>query len=507
MQPRGVKSAIRCWSILSSVLGSMAVLPALALAQMPGEPGSAPRAVVVAPPATATVAPSSSEAATATATIGQPLGDAGYAGSSSVTPAIPSAPPAPPVVELKPPPSTPPAPPVIEPKRPPSAPAVLELQATSTPTVTPADGEMEDYEDSLIPRELDLAWDLYHTAALELAAGNKRVAVELLEELLDVFGDHPAAEKAYLLLEAADPQGRRPYVMPMDEEPEWIEPLPRHRRRARPPEPPLPPGTERKSGLARTELVFGQAMHGMVFGVEVCRILECDNGLFDILAANVGAGIGVGAAVLLSRGGVTQGHATLLNSGTLWGAWQGFALLGAVSPTDFAAGAWGVLIASQLGGVGLGEVAWRVFEPTAGQVSLANSTGIWGGLITGMMLAATGSEFDNPNGWGTMLAVSDIALLGGAVLSAFVPTSRSRMLLIDLGGLSGMLVGMAVALVVDGIRPEPEIFWPLTAAGAVSGLALTALLTRGWDLPEDPPVALGVMPTIGGAVVSIGAQL
>jgi len=498
---------MRAVPVLLVLIGLIAFV-APAAAQAPGEPGAAPR-----PIRTSTTSPTVT--ATSSTDLTPPIG----ASPSEAPPSLPPVASTPPVATAT---NSPPHPPVAPPTAPPAGPVTLELEAESSPTEPPteppaapvAEDEDEFFDDDeyeeepLIAPEDDLAWELYHSAALKLAKGNRRVAIERLEEVIEAFPDHPAAEKAGKLLEAVDGKSRKVFVRPMKKRPKRVRP--RHRRPAKGKkvEAPLPPGVERKTAFARTELVIGQAIHGTIAGIAVCRMLTCENGAVDILAANIGAGLAVGTSVLLTRSGVTPGHATMLNSGTMWGAWQGFALLGAVSPTEFAAGAWGILIASQLGGTGLGEILYRTLEPTAAQVSLANSTGIWAGLVTGMMFGATGTRFDSSDGWGTVLAMSDLGLIGGAVLGAYMPVSRSRMLLIDVSGLSGVLLGMGVALAADGLRPEPDLFWGMSIAGAVTGLALSTVLTRNWDLADDtPPVSLGVMPTEGGAMVSFGARM
>src|SRR6185436_5557544 len=157
----------------------------------------------------------------------------------------------------------------------------------------------------------------------------------------------------------------------------------------------------RPTNAARAELLFFQTLHGIGLGAEACLIFECEAPPPWALSLMLGAGTGLGLSLYLSSDGVTPGLARSLTSGTEWGLWNGLMLglwTGAYSGTsnDGRAVAEGLAI-GQLTGLGAGGLLYMALEPTAGQVSLSSSGGIWTTAVVMLSLVVGQAE---PSGEG-----------------------------------------------------------------------------------------------------------
>ncbi len=341
--------------------------------------------------------------------------------------------------------------------------------AQSPPPPPAADG---------LSAENDPAAARYHAAFQALASGDRTAAVTSLEQLNAQYPNHPLAERARLLIGIMAPG----IGGPQDQ---------------------ITRG-EKPTGLARGELVGAQTLHGIVIGGEICMILECNDGRAVVAALLVGGGVGLTASLLYdSDKGMTPGHAAALNSGTVWGAWQGGALVGILEP-DSAPSVGAILLVSQLGGLGLGEVIHQTLEPTAGDVSMATSAGFWTGALSLFGLAANEFDADSQTTFATILIASDLGLLAGAVASKYYPMTRSRTLVVDAGGILGALVGMGVPFLIQNEDSSAVSIFGGAIVGTVAGLSTSYYLTRNWDAPEDLSLQLNVTPVEGGATVGVG---
>ncbi|TQF10661.1 hypothetical protein FJV41_38350 [Myxococcus llanfairpwllgwyngyllgogerychwyrndrobwllllantysiliogogogochensis] len=255
--------------------------------------------------------------------------------------------------------------------------------------------------------------------------------------------------------------------------------------------------TERRSGAAVASLTVVQTLHGATQGILLCAIADCrDQGY--VAASMLGAGAGVTSALLLSQGGITSGQAAVINSGTVWGFWFGIASMLAFDLEDDDA-----LRAAIIGGAGftgVGVLLANLVQPTAGQVSMANSGGLWAGVVTALFLAT--SESDNTKSFfAAELAATSAGIIGFAVLSRSLPVSRGRMLLIDAGGIVGGLLGASTMYTFTGgddgdSGDNGDAILISAGVGVLGGLALTAYLTRNFDAPRLPQVML--TPTLMG---------
>lgn len=328
----------------------------------------------------------------------------------------------------------------------------------------------------------DEAWSLYADAYEATLEGEPAQAEQLLERLRQRFPGHEATKRA----ERALSLSRRGTE-----------------RRA------VPPGElgaflrqEEPVALARAELAILQTFNGIAAGLEVCGLLECADPRPYVVSAMLGGGAGLAASLYLSRDGITQGHTLAVNAGATWGAVHAGLLSLSLSTTTRTTS--GMLLAGQLGGTAVGHYLWSALKPGAGDVSLMNSGAIWALVLNLLVQSAAQVNLSSGAYFGAMIAAVDIGLIGGGLLASYMPMSRSRTLVIDAGGILGMLLGFATDMLVGGTRPSDRSFFGLGAVGAVGGLVGATLLTRNWDLDELPPAQLSVLPTEGGATVMAG---
>ncbi len=245
----------------------------------------------------------------------------------------------------------------------------------------------------------------------------------------------------------------------------------------------------------RSELLVFQTLHGMALGLEACSLLECPRaagtaggGSALLLSSGLaGAGLGAGAALLATRNGIRPGHAAALNSGVLWGtAWATMVLIPTASLTgQEPQEGLGILMAGQLGGLGLGAGLYKWFEPAKGDVTLVNSFGFWG---TAFGIGAFTLMNEYPPAWapfGTAIAASTLAGIGGGVVSHVEPTSRGRVWTINgsgvLGGLVGTGFGAFFNLVISDLRYPSTLYGATAMAGTAAGLGIGAWLTDDWN--------------------------
>jgi hypothetical protein len=269
--------------------------------------------------------------------------------------------------------------------------------------------------------------------------------------------------------------------------------------------------TSRRHG--RSELLVFQAMHGMALGFETCLILECatSEGVSALLLTSglAGAGIGVGTSLLATRKGIKPGHAATLNSGVSWGA--AYATMIGVPAGEIGFSRprvqIGALIGGQFTGLGVAAGLYQWLEPAKGDVALVNSFGFWG---TAFGIGAFTLMNEYPPAWapfGTALAASTLAGIGGGVLSQFEPMSRGRVWTMNgagvLGGLVGTGFGAFFNLVIQDLRYPSTLYGATAMAGTAAGLGVGAWLTDDWNRrqndPTEPTAQLFLAPSPRGS--------
>ena len=339
--------------------------------------------------------------------------------------------------------------PAPAPDAPAPAPPAAEPPTTTAPPAPPAEPRPPELTlPSLYEARDDAAWQLYHDAFGALLRGKRTRAGRLAARLGRDHAGHPAAElvaRSPLALAAAGPE-----------------------RRA---------GREAPSQGASAELALFQTLHGLALGIEICVVLECDSpeAYFGLSLAGAGAAAITSLKVLEE---VTPGQRALLNSGTVWGAFNALMLILASHPDDEETAALG-MIGGQAAGLAAGSLRFR-YRPTAGQVALANTGGQWGATLMWLALVtASADPSDAERGVSLMLA-ADVGLGVGAYLARQQPRiSRAQTLVIDAGGLVGMVGGGGIGVLIGGEIGDRAVAGA-AAVGAAIGLGAAAYFTRNW---------------------------
>lgn len=293
------------------------------------------------------------------------------------------------------------------------------------------------------PPEADPAWRAYDDAFAQAAAGDRSGASARLRRLAAEHPLHPAAARASSLVREAEPR---------------------------------PAGPDAPDRIARGELVFWTTVGGLYTSANVCVIAGCNTPRATAAIYTLGVGGSLGLALAASYHGVAQGEAQLYNSAQTWGIWNGLAINNGFAHTG---GEAAVAISAQAGGLLAGIGLWQTWHPTQGDVALANSFLLWSTVLS---LWADLAADHEPTLRETVV-LGDAGLLLGGLISTRVKMSRGRTLLLDVGGVLGVLGGGLVAV---GTHGDQEAGIALLV-GTAAGLGLAAAATRDWDAP---PVAI-----------------
>jgi hypothetical protein len=341
----------------------------------------------------------------------------------------------------------------------------------------------------------------YHGAFEALARGERDVAVRLLESIVAAAPQHSLADRARTLLSdlaATKPPPPPPSSWVSDQEAP-LEPS------ARKPSPPLT-RTQHPTSTARAELVFFQTLHGIALGAEVCAMAKCDSSQPWVLSMMLGGGSGFGLSWYFSKRGITPGLSRALTDGVLWGAANGIGLALASDATEHASGTGAFLAGGQLVGLGLAGLAYAELEPTAGQVSLTASGGLWSLAVFSQLFGAFEEHYGRHTWAWLLLGTGNAGVLAGALLAHSVPMTTSRVLLIDAGGLLGTLTGLGLAVLAQGDHLQATATLVPGLFGTVTGLGVAYYLTRDWDADElagTTQLHLSLAPVRGGGVASV----
>jgi len=290
----------------------------------------------------------------------------------------------------------------------------------------------------------DPAWAAYQHAFERADAGQPGVAQDELRAIITAYPGHPAALRAAELVKPFEPEAAADHDAP--------------------------------SKLARGELVFWSTLGGVSIGVNVCQMVECDSERAGAAVFMASVGGSLAASVLLTRHGVRDGEAQLYNSAQTWGAWTGLAINDGFADTpDEAATA----LAMQAGGLGAGLALWQTWRPSQGDVALTNTFWMWTSVMTTWAHLAIDS---NAISLQRIVLAGDAGLVAGMLASTQLEMSRGRTLLIDVGGVLGVLGGALVAIGTDSEEGAGTALMLGTGLGLAAGIGLS----KDWDAPKLP---------------------
>jgi hypothetical protein len=241
-------------------------------------------------------------------------------------------------------------------------------------------------------------------------------------------------------------------------------------------------GIEQPNGFARAELVFWQTLHGVLLGAEFCALLECDDirlGIGSMLAGGVG---GLTLSLMGTPNDITSGHAHLINSSTMWGMWNALAM-------NFIIDDWGnekmpiaVMMGGQLSGLGAGVALWDRLKPTAGDIALVNSSGIWSGILSAFAVNTLQLDLSTREWFTTLLASTDLGGMAGGWFSTIEPMGAGRVFIINAGGVVGMLLGFGVAVIIQGEDVTDTMMSGSGLVGILAGLGAGWYFTSDWEV-------------------------
>lgn len=361
----------------------------------------------------------------------------------------------------------------------------------ATPEIATATAAAPAPEDALQPSGCSKRADQYYQQGFDdLVRGDNESAYGLFTQVMEMCPKHPyASEMARLALSI--PPRKTGGALTRDREP------------AKPAVALTGFEPEKPSLLARGELVAFQSVHGLIDGLLVCAAIECDDARAVVGLGFIGTAAIGGLSFALSDG-ITSGQALAINAGTGWGAWHAGLLLGVLEPNDdevYPA----LITAFSLVGTGLGTLIAIQGRPLNGTVSFTNSSGIWAGVMALFaMNIAEIDPFDDQEFWIGQFLATDIGLVVGALVSRNYDISRGRTLLIDAGGVAGMLLGIGVAVLAEE-NPEQPMVGALGLLGTAVGLGSVFYLSRNLDVPDEVVAEVMIIP--GGPRGSVGGTL
>jgi hypothetical protein len=339
----------------------------------------------------------------------------------------------------------------------------------------------------------DSAWRDYDAAFRALVEGRRDDARRLIATLVARAPTHPAAARGAALLRlwpasgAATGPARIPAPTPVAVAPDAARaPLDEDEPEGAPKGP---------TSSARAELASFQTFHGIAVGLELCVLMTCNDPTAGFGLPLIFGGLGLTVALISTPGGALPGNVAVLDAGVWWGAWNATAL-GVIAEAYSSRFAGGLLLGQALG-LGTGAVIAHTLHPEAGEVSLANTAGLWSGAIALFARGSNDFHGSDANIMKSLLLASDAGLAGGFLLAAAFPMSRGHALLIDAGGVGGALLGLGAAALIGGDGAARPTYFKAMLPSTVLGLAAAAYFTRRWDTP-DVPVALTLAPVADG---------
>jgi tetratricopeptide (TPR) repeat protein len=227
---------------------------------------------------------------------------------------------------------------------------------------------------------------------------------------------------------------------------------------------------------------------------------------YSLLGGLAGVGGGIIGGLQLPAD-LSLGTSNLTITASLTGAAMGIA--GSLALTDDAYVVAAVSGGGLLLGGGLGYYLGERFEITPGEAAVINSGVLWGTTAGGLFWTSFGAQ----RNVGASLMMSGLAMgaVSGTLLARYIPMSRTRALLLDIGGAVGLFGGLAAAGIEaerrnrqlgEGVEPpdRDELYANFALGGLAIGLIGAAVLTRNYDAPKTT-----VKPTLGTATKSDGS--
>lgn len=266
------------------------------------------------------------------------------------------------------------------------------------------------------------------------------------------------------------------------------------------------------SSAGRPILALNATIYGGLIGLALQQTSESRDSRLVYPMAALGAGLGLGASLLVAdEWDITNGDAWFLAAGLWWPGASGFLLAKSYDVKLEDRYLYGVLGATS--GVAAATFALTQHPMTEGGATLTHSGGAFGMLFGAVGEVMVRGESPKTPVRGMGIGASAGVVVAGA-LATQVDLPSSRVLLLDLGLSVGALGGAALAsplLLVDETDPTRTRLWlAAVSAGAIGGGIVTYLATDSWTDPAprtgDFRVApfAAALPAEHGADVTLG---
>ncbi len=249
------------------------------------------------------------------------------------------------------------------------------------------------------------------------------------------------------------------------------------------------PQTGRRQLVVAAAIAGGFAAGGLLFAFD-----QTDQAEISTAGGVLGVAAGLAGAYFQVPRDLPLGTSNMTITSTVAGAVAGY--FGARIFTDqdkFIQPAFG---ASILLGGAVGYIAADRMKISPGDAAMFNSSVLWG--TTAGSLFAISFDPPRPVSSGLVLSGLGMGVVGGVLLTRYYDLSRNHALLIDIGGLVGVVGGLAVASVASETRTQERLA-NYSLGGMAVGLIGAGILTRNMDLPTIP-----VTPSVGAATSSDG---
>lgn len=239
--------------------------------------------------------------------------------------------------------------------------------------------------------------------------------------------------------------------------------------------------TGRRQLIVASAIAGGYSAAALLFAFEKTEI------------SSIGSLLGIGAGLVGSYFQVPRdlplGTSNLTITSSAAGAIAGY--FGARVFTDNDQVIQPVLGAGILLGGAAGYIAGERLKISTGDAAMFNSSVLWG-TAAGSLFAIS---FQPPRQVNSGLVLSGLGMgvIGGVLLTRYYDVSRNHALLIDIGGVVGVVGGLAVASIATEDRTQERLA-NYSLGGMAVGLVGAGILTRNMDIPKIP-----VAPSLGTA--------
>jgi hypothetical protein len=234
----------------------------------------------------------------------------------------------------------------------------------------------------------------------------------------------------------------------------------------------------------RGTLVIASTIYGIWTGIAFDVLFTIDGARSAIIPPLLGMGAGLALSLgLTSDHSITRGQAWSIITGFEYGSFNGAlwagafdfsskSVVGTTLATGIAAGAAGVLVATQV-------------SPGQGEVEVVRSGLLWGTVAGWLGLLTFDTNVSSTTVFRVGAVSMDLGFLAGLAVASSFSISRNRDLIIDAGTLGGGVAGLGVAILARGTSGSGQSVAAGALAGMFTGMLLTIYLTRDMDKPDD----------------------